>query len=221
MKIVQVFTVILVLILSASISYATFIVDTTPTWDGCSMGTFTANALIGQTFAVNPSDTRLDYFAVYVNDDIEYMTLNFHVMEWSISQLKVVGPILYSSQPKSTSNNAGNDGWEKIVFETGGIELDPLKAYIAMISVPSDENSRGWLGCVADMYSGEFAYTSGTMDNIYTVNWTTDYPSNNCEMACEIGFNVPEPATILLLGFGGFILKSTRNRKKVKGIEIW
>jgi hypothetical protein len=32
---------------------------------------------------------------------------------------------------------------------------------------------------------------------------------------------IPEPTTILLLGFGGFILKSTRNRKKVKGIEIW
>lgn len=204
--------VFLVFFISNS-ALAVMIIDTTTNWPGTSMGTFGPDSMIGQTFAVDPVDNRLDYFALYVADNLnpDFMTFNFHVIEWSIPQLKAVGPVLYSSESILSTNNQGFDGWERIVFETNGLELNSSKAYIAIVSTPSNFNGTCWLGYAGDVYSGEFAYSSGSIEIVNNINWTTDYPGHNGDLVCELGFNVPEPSTILLLSLGTLIL---RRRKK-------
>ena len=211
----SIFVLLIVLIVSG-VSQAAFIFDSTSSWTGTSMGAFGGDALIGQTFGAEIGNTRLDYFSFYVADDVnpDFMIFNFHVMEWSIPQLKPVGPVIYSSGLISSTNNHGIGGWEKITFEINGLELESAgsKAYIAIVSVPSGVNGTCWLGYVGDVYSGEFTYASGGINDALTTNWTTDYPGHNGDMAFEIGFNVPEPATLSLLVTCGLTFVQKRRK---------
>jgi hypothetical protein len=134
-------------------------------------------------------------------------------MKWTGS--KATGPILFQSGPLTTTDDNVRWGFEPVAVNTGGLHLDAGNQYVAFLSVTEyfsdSKKSAGWSAYVGEAYSGgTFVYlNNGSNSAAWTNNnWVTNYPGG--DLAFTIQFNVPEPATIILLGLGGMILRKRK-----------
>jgi len=193
--------------------YSATLIDTTPSWDGCSIGWWGVNdgqygMTHGQTFTVG-SDNRLDSFAFYVDDEVGPVVFGAYVMEWSSN--RAIGSVMFSQGPIETTNNHGLGGWEEITISTGGLELVTGKEYVAFWSVSEFQQGNdayGWFGYSREAYTdGEFVFNYQGLDTLTNTDWVADFPDLNGDLAFKMSFNVPEPATLLLFALGGLALR--------------
>jgi len=194
--------------------FAVTILDTTSNTPWGSVGTWgeggTSSETIGQTFAVG-TDNRLDYFTFFVADSLnpDYIDFAAYVMEWNGD--RATGPILFQTSALTTTNNGGNNGWEAFTIDTGGLNLTQGQEYVAFFSTSQlfdGEIGWGWAAYAGESYTdGTFVYIDNGSDfsQLTTTSWVTNYPGG--DLAFAMGFNIPEPATLLLLGLGGLLLR--------------
>lgn len=213
------------------------IITTTGSWDGisgtCCFGEGSTDTY-GQTFTVAGSSTVLNSFSFWINDRVDVNApIDFaaYLMEWhdstGISDPRhPVGPLLFSIPALVTTNNSGSGGMEGITFNTGGIELQQGKKYVAFISSSlfwDGVNSSGYVGSLGnccdssgDVYSGgEFVLISNGnnfLPFITESGWNT-YPQ---DLAFSATFStpVPIPSSILLMATGLVSMLAFRGKKK-------
>ncbi|SIN69197.1 PEP-CTERM protein-sorting domain-containing protein [Singulisphaera sp. GP187] len=163
----------------------------------------------GQTFTVG-TDTILDKFSFSLNDFVDPDTIDFagYVMKWDPSTSKAVGPVLYESDMKTTTNNGGSDGYERFDFATGGLTLEAGQNYVAFLSA-----SKFFDGVIGDgsmpiaagnsYPGGSFVYLSNGSDFslLTTSTWTvrTFDAAFRAEFSSPVVSAVPEPSTIALV----------------------
>ena len=204
--------------------FATTVIDTTDNSSWATVGRWgeIGSETMGQTFTVG-SDNRLDYINFYlcstINEEYtEHLQFAMYVMQWNAD--KATGPILFESAPISTTGNAFHGNFEKISVDIGGIDLDVGEQYVAFVSVSeyiSGQNSSGWMAYGGEAYSdGTFVYIdNGSNTSAWTnSSWVTTYPGG--DLIFEVGFNVPEPTTLLLLGLGAMVFRRRRCQFKYR-----
>ncbi len=220
---------VLTIVLSlASMDMQASVLTTTVAWDGQGeVGTFGEGSTdtYGQTFTAPAGGSVLQCFGLYIDDRLnpDVVTFAAYVMEWAdadgIEQAaRAVGPVLYESNPLSTTNNGGQDGFEHFTFQTGDVNLDPGKKYVFFVSSSNlwdGIHGGGKVGAVyASTYAGgEFVYqsTGNTFSAITNgAGWNVD-PTRDLAFSAEIS-PVPIPAAAWLLG-GALGLTGLMRRK--------
>lgn len=224
------------------------VIDTTGSWDGiagtCCFGEGSTDTY-GQTFFVSTQDTLLNSFSFWIDDRTDVNApVDFagYIMEWhdltSYGDYRhTVGPLLYSSAKVTTTNNKGTGGMEEITFNTGALELEQGKKYVAFISSSlfwDGKNSSGSVGSLGsccngsgDVYGGsEFVLVSNGnnfMPYITQAGWNT-YPQDLAFVANfsspVVASPVPEPETYSMLLAGLGLWGFTSWRRKQNG-AIW
>jgi hypothetical protein len=170
----------------------------------------------GQTFTVNGPETILTRFTFWINDYYLIppdapIDFGAYIAAWNGA--RAIGPVLYQSGRRTTTNNHGRFGEELFTFETGGVPLAAGMQYVAFLSASEYFDglaSRGGVGgFTADSYSGGCFVSEDNGSDfsvLFSENWTT---WNGSELAFQAELT-PEPAALLLLGLGG--LAVTRRR---------
>ena len=186
-------------------AFSTTVIDTTIGWGGQAVYSWgePGSATVGQTFKVG-ADNRLDSFTFFVADALNPDAVEFAAYVTTWIGYRAAGTVLFESQPLSTTNNGGQDGYEAITVETGGLILSPANHYVVFLSA-SDffDGSTGLasVGYAGDVYpDGKFAYIDNGADfaALTSQEWVRDYPSLGGDLAVIMNFNVPEPATLVL-----------------------
>lgn len=236
-----VFTLILTLY---ALNASAAVIDTTPYWNGsssiCCFGEGSSDTY-GQTFTVIGADTVLDEFSFWVDDRVDInapIDFSAYIMEWHDSTgitdpRHPVGSILYSSAARTTTNNAGAGGMERVTFSTGGVQLIENTKYVAFISSSlfwDGINSSGNVGSIGNccdgsgsgnVYAGgEFVVVSNGkyfMPYITETGWNT-YPQ---DLAFSASFSnpVPLPSAVLffssgLIGLFGLSRRAHKHRNR-------
>lgn len=175
--------VLATLVAAAAPAYAVPTIDTTG-------GTFlptaafgeSVGATYGQTFAVTGPETKLESFSFRFND-LQGAVVNFAAYVYGWDGTKAIGPHLYASAPRSSSNNGGADGLEVFTFNTGGTELTSGQRYIAFLSgslfFDGSPGIAVWEFGVSPYSDGSFVYDNNGNDfaSLTTQSW-------DCADAC-------------------------------------
>ena len=201
------------------------LIDTTPSWNGssgtCCFGEGSTDTY-GQTFSVGGQDTVLNSFSFWIDDRTDVnRPIDFaaYVMEWHdatgiADYSHVVGSVLYSSFQKVTTNNGENGGMELFTFNTGGLQTQSGKKYVAFISSSlfwDGVNSSGYVGSIGNCCDGTGnVYGSGDFVLISNGNNFMPYISEagwnrySQDLAFVANFSspVPLPAAFWLFGSG-------------------
>jgi hypothetical protein len=196
-------------------------IGTISSWNGSDnmyyFGYNNINSTYGQTILAPATDTQLDSFSFEVKLP---STANFkgYVYAWDTD--KMIGSSLFESAVVHTSQD---QAFEKITFNTGGINLSPGASYVLFCNINGLSESGylsgsgyGYFGVTGDLYSGGnfvFANNGNDFNLLFqpsTINgsWNSTVLSYD-DLAFDATFSsggtsptVPEPATMLLLGLG-------------------
>jgi hypothetical protein len=200
------FALVLIVALRASASTT---IDTTP-WDS-TLFPFgePITATYGQTITVPPTDSVLTSFTFFLDDTLSRPGLTkFEAFVYAWDGTKAAGPALFSSSPMSTTNNAGNDGFETFEIDTGSLTLQPGGTYVLFFSTANffdgvEDASVSALRTDNPYPGGEFFYL-GNGNNFGAV--TTDpwiaINSPFYDLGFRATFVVPEPGSFTLcLGY--------------------
>lgn len=200
------------------------VIDTTPNWDGnSSISSFGEpnTATYGQTFTAG-SETSLDSFTFYLNDreNPDFTDFEAFVMGWDGE--KATGSILYQSEPLSTTNNNGSDGFEEFTINTAGVTLNSGSQYVAFFSASNLFDSvfgnSIWGITYNDIYSGgQFVFINNG-SNFSSLTSDAWFGLENSDLAFSMTFSdgsvsVPEPGTLALLMLGLAGMGYSRKKK--------
>ena len=153
-------------------------IDTTPTWDGFSIGPFgelenssgtglRGISSFGQTFTVGTDNVLTDFSLFLMNTrGVENIDIAGYVRAWNSSTNSATGPILYQSQPVTVSEPTSfvsfpGRGFQfgEFTFDTGGITLSSRSQYVAFISI---------LGLAEPPYA---TTSAGQLNNVYEAGY--------------------------------------------------
>lgn len=197
-------------------------ITTQPSWDGAStfwryfgdLGTMT----YGQTFTVTGSDTVLDKFSFWYDDELDPDFVDFAAYVYAWDGAMATGPSLFASSMVSSTNNGGLGGVERFNFLTGGIQLVAGQRYVAFTSAfLFSDGIRGTAaagGSGLDEYAGgSFVHTNSDVSGWTTQPWAAS--SIGVDTAFEAVFSapVPVPPSVWLFGSGLLGLIGIARRK--------
>ncbi len=198
--------VILATLAAAGRANAVLVIDTASSWDGNrTVGPFGElnSATYGQTFLVTDPETVLDDFTYFIDDRPtvdapDVVTFSAYVAAWD--GLRATGPMLFTSDPMSTSNI---DGFEQFTVDTGGVALTAGQQYVAFFSVSNHFNDvlgQSIWGLTTNSYAdGNFVFMNNADDfgELTTRDWN---PKNSYDLAFTMSFSepIPEPATVVI-----------------------
>jgi len=201
------------------------IIDTLSQWTGGSLDSFGDLAgnnpgavTFGQTFILQEGPGYLTSVSFLVNDYYpspasEVCTFKAYVMAWEGQ--RPTGPVLYESQPLTTSGSL----FEYDTFTIGfnGPPLENDREYILFFSANEFLNgirSDAAMACVLNIYPGGGFYEHWggfSFSDLLTQDWRQSW-ADYVDLAVRIEVTtVPEPGTVLLLGLGG--LATVRRRR--------
>jgi PEP-CTERM motif-containing protein len=161
----------------------------------------------GETFTApnSPNDDLVD-FAFYLTGPVApgNIILGGYIATWTGSH---AGTLLYSS----SEVNYPNTGEAELVFNTGGLTLNPGGSYVMFLSV---SNYYGQSSGEAQVSSGshtipgggfDYYNNAGNFNELFTNNW--DASGLTPDWAVNLDFtsgapSTPEPGTLALLGTG-------------------
>jgi len=199
--------VVMALCIATSMAHAATI-DTTGT-DEDTIYDFGApnTATYGQTFAVSGTDTLLNSFSLYLRNRIEgagSLDLRGYIAGWDGHKAST---ILYESTTQ-TMNAGGN--LQEFNFSTGGLNLVAGDFYVAFLSISNlgvQPDSRFGMPHSSDAIPGQFVFiNNGTNFSLLTgQDWFLNFIGNKdtwFKADLSPGSSVPEPTTMLFLGFG-------------------
>ena len=208
-------------LLSTSVGAATLI-DTTLSWDGTQIFQpfgESNTATYGQTFIVG-ADTQLDNFTFFMNDNLNTDTVDFEAFVMAWDGVKATGSILFQSEPMTTTNNNGSDGFEAFAIDTGGVNLVAGNQYVAFFSSSNlfdgEIGTATWATIYEDVYAGgSFVYLNNgaQFDDVTSVNWDVITYSDS-SFSMYFTSRIPVPAAVWLFGSGLLGLIGVARRKK-------
>ncbi len=165
-------------------------------------------ATYGQT--ITAPGSSLGSFSFWLDDYVnpDYVDFAGYVMAWDGS--KATGPVLWSSNPVSTTNNGGQGGWEKFTFNTGGVALNSGSRYVLFMSASNyfdGAYGTSMLASGATPYDGgSFVFMNNGSDFSALTNTVWDnWDSYDAAFEADFGGSVvPLPGAVLLgvLGLG-------------------
>jgi uncharacterized protein (TIGR03382 family) len=204
---------------------ATTVIDPAASWDHVNYlyyvgeDIYGGNESFGQTITVGSTDTRLTGISFWVQDFWPVydspMEFSAYVMAWVGN--RATGPVLYKSEYRTTTDNAGKGGFQLFTFTTGGIDLTPGGSYVVFLSASEywdNVNRRGSIGFAGDVYSGGclvLVNSGSDFNQVTTRNWDL---ITDIDMAfTAILEPVPEPSPALL-GVCGLALAWAFSRRR-------
>lgn len=203
----------------ASQAGATTVIDTLSGWGGTSgIKNFGEpnSATYGQTITAPGSDTVLSSFTFLVNDFLNTDFVEFEAYVYAWDGAKATGPALFQSNPLSTTNNGGSDGFESFTIHTGGISLIGGAEYVLFFSASNlfdgEFGSSEWAYRNADVYSGgQFVFqdNGSNFSSLTSNSWSNRVGE---DLAFTATF-LPEPTTALLLAPALAALARCRHRR--------
>jgi len=210
---------------------AATVIDTTSSWDGVmNTSSFGEGSTVtyGQTFVVTSTDNVLDSFSFWIDDSLnpDFIHFSAYVMEWEdgigLQPSHAVGDILYQSGEQVTTNNGGIDGMEMFTFDTGGLQLETGKKYVAFMSSVEyidGVHGSGSVGSVGrgsgDVYgAGDFVFQNSADTSQFTSGGWNVASASTVDLAFTATFSpVPIPAAVWLFSSGLIGLIGMARRK--------
>ena len=161
----------------------------------------------GQTFVTpNATDLRIDSFSFWLDDQLttfspDPVDFSASIYQWGGTGVGTVGPALYTSSLRTTTNNGSAGGYERFDFNTGGVLLVDGVNYIAMLTAVNDgtQSAAFMAANYTNPYSGgNFVFRFGFAPLWFEVPQDARFEAN----FSSVGPTAPEPVTLSLLGFG-------------------
>lgn len=165
--------------------------------------------IYGQTFVTpNPTDVRIDSFSFWLDDQLASFNpdpVDFFgsIYQWGGAAVGTIGPALYTSSTRTTTNNGGAGGYERFDFNTGGVVLASGVSYVALLTALNDGLQSG--AYMAANYSNPYAGGNWVFRFGFAPVWLEIRQDAQFEATfspVSSGVAAPEPVTLSLLGLG-------------------
>jgi len=183
-------------------------------------------ATYGQTLTFGQNVT-LNSFSFLLNDEggADVVDFRAYIADWNGTN---IDNVLWSSDPYSTTNNGGADGFEQFTFLTGGVNL-LAGEYVIFLSASTLFDGLTGLAQMATVngatYAGGsfvFMNNSSNLDLLFTETWSQW--SDDTAFAVDYTLDgrvpavlTPEPSTFILLGAGLLGLVGLGRKNILKG----
>jgi hypothetical protein len=199
-------------------------IDTLSGWTGASVGSFgdMANGGItattfGQTFKITGGNARLGSVTFKVSDNApltapQVSTFQTVLMQWNGT--RPVGDPLFASGPLVTSGGFGT--WDTFNVSLDDTEVAEDQEYVLFFTADNfldHVRSDAAMASVGDIYgNGGFVSHAGEngWNDLFASDWNTG-AMGTTDLALRIEYQIiPEPASLMLLAFGGLALRMRR-----------